>query len=155
MDLLTQELHCPHCGVRERLRPNQWLERLRASGVLRRAIAPAEEEIRELLRVSLDRMLCGTCGARGLALSGAAVVEDDDDWGDPRPCEECGALIPAERLALFPDVGLCVNCQQASERGQSGGAAEYCPTCGTILQLRQSRGSGIARYALYCPACRR
>ena len=30
----------------------------------------------------------------------------------PRPCELCGAMIPAERIEIVPDTRLCVECSK-------------------------------------------
>jgi DNA-directed RNA polymerase subunit M/transcription elongation factor TFIIS len=149
------DLVCPACQRRETLSPDQLLARLRNAGALRRATAPEADEIAELAQVHAARMTCDDCGHLGLSLQEPLIEEDDEDWGDPKPCERCGALIPAERLELFPNTTLCVKCQQSSERGEDTGAVEYCPRCGNILQLRKSRGDGIARYVMECPSCRR
>jgi hypothetical protein len=156
MSRLNQhDLVCPRCQRRETLTPDQLLTRLRAAGLLRRAIAPEPEEIFELAQASAARLACEACGHVGLAFQETVIEDDGDDWGDPKPCERCGALIPAERLELFPNTTLCVPCQQLSERGADTGPAEYCPRCGNVMQLRKARGSGIARYVMECPACRR
>lgn len=150
------DLVCPHCAARESLRPDQLLHRLRQAGVLRRAKDPELDEILQLVQANLARLTCGTCERIGLRLEAAATANDDEeDWGDPKPCERCKALIPAERLELFPGTTLCVKCQQASERGDDGGAVDYCPRCGNVLQLRKARGDGISRYVMECPSCRR
>jgi DNA-directed RNA polymerase subunit M/transcription elongation factor TFIIS len=149
------ELTCPACGAREGLRPDQLLERLRVAGVMRRAIEPDEAEIVELFKAQQSKLACATCGSIGLVLEEPSAKEEDEDWGDPKPCEQCGALIPAERLELFPSTTLCMKCQQQSEKGGASGPAEYCPRCGSIMQLRKARGSGITRYVMECPACRR
>ncbi len=36
--------------------------------------------------------------------------------GEYGRCEQCGAEIPEERLAVMPDTTLCVNCQRQRER---------------------------------------
>lgn len=150
------DLVCPACAARNTLRPDQLLHQLRNAGVLRRAKDPDVDEIVQLAQANLARLKCESCGQIGLRLEESPITRDDDaDWGDPIPCERCKALIPAERLELFPGTTLCVKCQQASERGDHGGAVEYCPRCGNILQLRKARGDGISRYTMECPSCRR
>ncbi len=148
------DLVCTHCGERETLRPGQLLDRLRATGVLRRAKDPDPDEILELVRANLGKLTCPACERAGMKLEASATDDDAEAWGDPKPCEACGALIPAERLELFPNTTLCVACQQANERGEDTGPAEYCPYCGNVMQLRKAR-SGITRYVLECPSCRR
>ena len=150
------DLICPQCQARESLRPDQLLHRLRNAGVLRRAKDPDVDEIVQLAQANLARLTCASCGHVGLQLDeSASNVDADEDWGDPKPCERCKALIPAERLELFPGTTLCVKCQQASERGDDGGAVEYCPRCGNIVQMRKARGDGISRYVMECPSCRK
>ena len=83
------------------------------------------------------------------------VDTDDDDWGDVRSCEQCGATISAERLEVFPNMRLCVGCQQKRDGGAEPGEPEYCPRCGSIMHLRLSRSSGISRYVMRCDACRK
>lgn len=145
---------CPACGARTTERPDQVLARLRGAGLLRRAKDPDLSELVELFRAASDRLTCDACGAAGLRLEVPADQDDDEDWGDPQPCEQCGALIPAERLELFPDTKLCVACQQQAEKGGGDtGEVEYCPRCGSIMQLRKTR-SGITRYVMECPQCR-
>jgi DNA-directed RNA polymerase subunit M/transcription elongation factor TFIIS len=148
------ELVCPACKRRGPQRPDQLLERLRAAGTMRRAKEPDEAEIVELFRAHQATFACAACGHVGLSLQ-EPQSDEEEDWGDPQPCERCGALIPAERLELFPNTTLCVQCQQASEREGDSGPAEYCPHCGSILQLRKASGAGITRYVMQCPSCRR
>ncbi len=85
----------------------------------------------------------------------ARLEADDEAWGMARKCELCSGVIPAERIEIFPDTRLCVACQQRDERGEIAGAAEYCARCGSIMTLRQSRGTGITRYEMVCPVCAR
>lgn len=40
-------------------------------------------------------------------------IENDQDFG---LCEECGMLIPEERLLIMPDASLCVPCQKDLEK---------------------------------------
>ncbi len=150
------DLICPACAASENLRPDQLLHRLRNAGVLRRAKDPDVEEIILLAQANLPKLKCETCGNIGLQLQDtSSAADEEEDWGDPKPCERCKALIPAERLELFPGTTLCVKCQQASERGDHGGAVEYCLRCGNILLMRKARGDGISRYVMECPSCRK
>jgi hypothetical protein len=148
------DVSCTQCGRRESLRPDQMTAKLRAAGLLRRAQDPDPELVAELFSAALERLRCEHCGNLGLSIAPAAE-EEEDDWGDPTPCERCGGPIPAERMELFPGTKLCVTCQQKSESGDTGGAVEYCSHCGDILQLRKAGGSGITRYIMVCPSCRR
>jgi transcription elongation factor Elf1 len=108
----------------------------------------------ELFRVSSDRFTCPRCGHGGLVANVSESL-DDEAWGEARKCESCGAPIPPERLEVFPDSRLCVFCQNREERGELTGPAEYCPRCGSIMELSQSRGAGITRYIMTCRSCGR
>lgn len=108
----------------------------------------------ELFRTSADRFACPQCGNVGLVASPSEPL-DDEAWGEARKCESCSAAIPTERLEVFPDTRLCVVCQNRDDRGEQMGPAEYCPRCGSIMELAQSRGTGITRYVLTCRACAR
>jgi predicted RNA-binding Zn-ribbon protein involved in translation (DUF1610 family) len=111
------------------------------------------ELLAELFRTSAARFACPQCGHDGLIASPSAPL-DDEAWGLARKCETCGAPIPPERLEVFPDTRLCVACQNREERGELKGPAEYCPRCGSIMELSQARG-GITRYVMSCRACGR
>ena len=134
--------------------PLQMLDRVHAAGMLKREKEPDGELVRELFRSSAGARRCGACGSGAVVLEPCADAEDDD-WGDVRCCQRCGATIPAERLEVFPDTQLCVTCQQSRDRGTDDAEPEYCPRCGSIMQLRLSRSSGISRYVMHCPACGR
>jgi hypothetical protein len=148
------ELTCSACGKREVVGPLQMLERLRGAGMLKRDKEPDWELVRELFRTQPAVHGCGSCGSGSISLK-PHVEGDDEEWGDTRCCERCRAKIPADRLEIFPGTRLCVACQQAQDRGPVEAEPEYCPRCGTIMQLRLSQSSGIAHYVMYCPACRR
>jgi DNA-directed RNA polymerase subunit M/transcription elongation factor TFIIS len=47
-----------------------------------------------------------------------------------------------------------VGCQNGDEQGRDSDAPQYCPKCGNLMTVRQSRGAGIARYVLACTKCR-
>jgi hypothetical protein len=89
----------------------------------------------------------------GLAVS-AADVGEDEEWAMARSCEGCGRAIAYERLEVFPDTRLCVACQEQADRGEAADADQYCPRCGGLMKLGQSR-RGVTRYVMVCPKCRR
>jgi len=128
------------------------LKRLQQLGMLRRAETPAADVVAELFISAADRMQCDECDAMGLFAS-PAVEEDDDDWGDARTCKKCSKPIPAERLELFPNATYCVACQASADSGQAEHDVEYCPRCGSIMQMRQTRAGGISRYVIACEVC--
>ncbi len=120
--------------------------------MVRRDTAPELELLGELFRTAAARFTCPKCQTVGLAAK-AAEAEDDEAWGMARKCAECGQPIPRERLEVFPGAELCVTCQGRSDRGEAGGALEYCPRCGSVMTLRQQR-RGVTRYVMSCPTCR-
>jgi predicted RNA-binding Zn-ribbon protein involved in translation (DUF1610 family) len=148
------ELTCSACGQREVVGPLQMLERLRGAGMLKRDKEPDWELVRELFRSRAAAHACGNCGSAAVVLKPQGE-DDGEDWGESRCCERCRAQIPAERLEIFPDTKLCAACQQTQDRVPDEADPEYCPRCGTIMQLRLSQSSGIAHYVMLCPSCRR
>ncbi|MEX2137685.1 MAG: TraR/DksA C4-type zinc finger protein [Pirellulales bacterium] len=108
----------------------------------------------ELFRTSAGRFTCPQCHHAALLASPAEPL-DDEAWGESRKCDSCGVPIPPERVEIFPETRLCVACQNRDELGELTGPAEYCPHCGSAMVLKRSGGSGITRYVMTCPACRR
>ena len=147
------DLRCPACSAVVSYGPKEMAARLRQAGKLRRVAEPEIEILAELFTASAATFACDSCAAVGLVARPAA--EDDSDWGGSRACEVCGKPIPAERVELFPHIKVCVTCQGKSESGRDTADAEYCPRCGAIMKLRQSRGGGVTRYAMSCPECGR
>lgn len=129
----------------------QWLREARQ---LRRGAEPEPELLSELFRAAADKFACPNCSTIGLVV-GDMPAEDDEEWGMGRACEACRKPISSERLELIPGARLCATCQGRSDRGELAGPAEYCPRCGSVMTLRQSRGAGITRYVMACPSCRR
>ena len=107
----------------------------------------------EMFRSSASEFECPECGQRGLAVA----EESEDDWPDAITCEACSGPIPDERLKAIPGTTLCAACQGKDERGIDIAEQEYCPRCGSLMTLRMSNSSGIARYVSVCtgtPPCR-
>lgn len=127
----------------------QWLRTVK---MVRRDAAPEPDLLPELFRAAAPRFACPQCGAIGLS-TGAADDEDDEAWGMARKCDGCGRRIARERLEVFPETRLCVDCQAKSDRGEAVAPAEYCPRCGSVMTMRQSR-RGVTRYVMICPNCR-
>jgi ssDNA-binding Zn-finger/Zn-ribbon topoisomerase 1 len=108
-----------------------------------------------MLAVRLPELSCDACGGKGLCRGEA----DDSagDWQQAIVCEICRQPIDPDRLEMFPAARRCVRCQDAAERNALPTPAEYCPRCGSLLELRVSRGGGLTRYKLFCtgnPPCR-
>ena len=145
--------HCPACSHTEETPQDALYQRLRSAGLLRRVKAEEGKDLDYLLQLAgsvKDKLNCSSCGAGGYLPE--LSVDGDSDWGEQRKCAQCKSNISPERLEVFPDTTLCPSCQQKAEKGDTG-QAEYCPRCGTPMQVRQRRGRGIAAYELACPSC--
>lgn len=145
------DLRCSSCGWELEHNRAAVDARLRAAGLLKRNAHPSLEELRELLFGVAKRLPCPECGHVGLEARDAPEVEAD--WPGAVRCRQCKALIPPERLEIFPNATLCVTCQRGDERGVSPDEPEYCPHCGTPMVVRPTRGAGIRRYVQVCPSC--
>jgi len=146
------DLRCPACLWIAVCGPPQMVEWLRAHRLVKSTGELETDVLVELFRTSADKFRCPQCGRTGLTATPAAA-EDDEAWGQARKCESCGVIIPVERLEVFPEMRLCVNCQERDDSGELGGIAEYCPRCGSVMMLERSRGEGITRYVMRCPEC--
>jgi predicted RNA-binding Zn-ribbon protein involved in translation (DUF1610 family) len=130
------------------------LEWLRGVSMVRRDMAPEEDLLGELFGAAGARFKCPQCARLGLVVR-PAPAENDEDWGMARACQACGRPIAPGRLEVFPDTTLCVECQARVERGEDSGPADYCPRCGNVMRMKQTQNSGVTRYVLACPKCRR
>jgi hypothetical protein len=113
--------------------------------------------VREVLLSHGSRLPCDRCRRTGLAVKLETDGGERGEWEQVVVCEVCREPIPAERLAIKPSATRCVACQDAADRGRSFVEPEYCPKCGSLLELRVSRGGGVTRYKLWCtgnPPCR-
>lgn len=158
--MLARQLACPDCGWRTVCGAADLATRLRLVGLLRREKEPSDELLAELVPGAAKLMTCPTCKRVGLRLSDAE--EDDFDaaseWQAAVLCEVCREPIPPERLEFVPGAKRCVACQGKAEAGTlSEDEPEFCPKCGSLVELRVSRGGGLTRYKRFCtgsPACR-
>jgi predicted RNA-binding Zn-ribbon protein involved in translation (DUF1610 family) len=148
------DLRCPACGWSAVCGPPQMIDWLARHRLIKSTSDIDIDVLAELFRTSAGRFVCPQCGQSGLVATPGESLEDEA-WGEARKCESCGAPIPPERLEVFPGARLCVACQNREERGELTGPAEYCPRCGSIMELSQSRGSGITRYVMTCRVCGR
>lgn len=149
------ELACPDCGRTELCRLDDAISRLRLVGALRRDKAPDGAIVEALLCDASALMTCSGCKRIGLVVRDAE--EEADDWLAAALCEACRKPIDPERLDALPGVKRCAACQEKSESGESDDEPDFCPRCGSLMELRTSRGSGITRYRLFCtgdPPCR-
>jgi predicted RNA-binding Zn-ribbon protein involved in translation (DUF1610 family) len=147
------ELACPRCGFSAICGSATMVDWLRQVKMVRRDVGPEAELVGELFRAAAWKFTCPECGTVGLAVR-AVPRENDEDWGMARACEACGRPVARERLEVFPDATMCVDCQARADRGEMSGPAEYCPRCGNVMTLRQSRAAGLTRYVVACPKCR-
>jgi DNA-directed RNA polymerase subunit M/transcription elongation factor TFIIS len=147
-DDLRMDLACPKCGWAEEAEARQIERRLRDAGLLKRNPHPSRDELRELLLGVAVRLNCPECNHAGLTVHKSP--EPEGDWQAAPCCQQCGQPIDPERLEVFPDTRTCVACQRCSDRGAPSDQPEYCPRCGSLMEVRQTRGAGITRYALVC-----
>ncbi len=146
-----QELFCAVCGWSEALglaRARVWLRRAKMSTA---KSDPTADEIRELLPVAASRLECPECVQQPLGIRTAQ--EDPSDWPQAATCEVCGQPIAPERLEMLPGVSTCVACQDRDEQGETTAEIDYCPHCGSPMQLKARHGAGISRYGLSCSQC--
>ena len=152
---LVVDVRCDHCGDHRLLDAAGALQWLHSLGRVRSQQAWDAEVVFEVFRGIADELGCRTCGVRGVFVG--LPHDEGDDWPEARTCQECGRLIPPERLAALPEATRCVGCQQQIDAGDDPAPAEYCPKCGSPMVLRASRGSGITRHTMQCsnvPPCR-
>jgi Zn finger protein HypA/HybF involved in hydrogenase expression len=155
--MLSVQLECNACGWRTLCGEAEVVRRLRATGLFRRAADPPEEIVREVLVAQRERLTCDRCGGATLAATFGGDADVRGEWEQVVVCELCRQPIPPERLEHQPHATRCAACQDAADRGQTPVEPEYCPKCGSLVELRVSRGGGITRYKRWCtgnPPCR-
>ena len=155
--MFSSELICGNCGWRTVCGRDDAIGRLRLIGLLRRDPDPDDGLLRALYQ-SAPRMTCPLCKEKRLhAADYDASQDSDDDWQTAVLCEVCRQPIDPERVEALPGVKRCVACQGRDEAGKDIEEPEYCPHCGSIVEIRTSRGTGITRYRRFCtgqPPCR-
>ena len=139
---------CTECGWYSVWGPEEMAQQLRQQGKLRREAKPDPAVVLELLEPLLCSIICPDCHATGIQLS--PLEDDPEDWGDARHCEICNAVIPAERVEIFPNVTRCVNCQDKPAPASS--EDDYCPRCGGLVRIKAMR-AGVTRYVIHCSSC--
>lgn len=148
-------LRCAHCNEKSVSDRGDLSRRLRDMGMLKRETDPDWSLLVALLDEAAGQMVCEICGRPG-QIPSVLNLDEEQDWGAGRKCAGCRQQIPPERIEVFPNTEFCAICQARDERGESPGVdVEYCPRCGEIMQVSRARGSGVARYELRCPACKR
>ena len=158
--MVSLELTCRNCEWRTVCGPSDAIGRLRLVGLLRRDTDPDDTLITTLLVEAAPRMTCPVCKEKRLFARPASATdeEEESDWQAAVLCEVCREPIPPERLEAVPGARRCALCQGKAETGQLvDDEPEYCPHCGSLVELRVSTGSGITRYRRFCtgsPPCR-
>lgn len=152
------QLICRQCDWQTLSDLEDAVVRLRHVGQLRREREPDRDLVAELLPNAAGQMACPQCESRGLAVADEDASLDEDEWQTAVLCEVCRKPIPPERLEILPGTRRCVSCQNAAESGAAvDDEPEFCPKCGSLVELRVSRGAGITRYKQFCtgvPPCR-
>lgn len=155
--MFSVQLECTSCRWRTICGEEEVAKRLRQLGLLRRAAEPPRDMLTELLASHGNELNCDQCRKTGLVISDPRAEDDEGDWQQAIVCEVCRKPIPVERLEFMPTAKRCVDCQSAEDRGEVEEEFDYCPKCGSLMELRTSRGGGITQYKLFCtgsPPCR-
>lgn len=143
-------LQCIQCSSERRVTNQQLLELVQSHGMLRRESKPELELVLELMGTIIAKVSCDQCGGIGV------LLQDDwpDDWSTEVLCDGCKAIIPAERLEIFPDTRFCPTCQSSHESGVTPGEeVEYCLRCGGMMKLMKRGGAGLTGYTSVCSDC--
>jgi len=155
--MFSLELICRNCGWRTVSGRDDAIGRLRLVGMLRRDPDPNDDLLGVLFTEAAPRMTCPLCKEKRLDAVDHDPEADDDDWQSAVLCEVCREPIPPERVEALPGAKRCVACQGRDEAGISVEEPEYCPHCGSLVEIRVGRGTGITRYRRFCtgePPCR-
>lgn len=151
------KIHCPECNWKQTLDLSLRVTLLKAAGLFRRDKSPASEIVQQLFLEKQTELFCPQCGEPGLRCltpnrGDEAIEEDDAQWGSTRKCIGCGTAIPALRLEILPETKQCTQCA-ASGRTSIEDDREFCPRCGSVMQLDAIRNRGLARYKMRCKDC--
>lgn len=149
------ELRCPACRWRETCGPTQIVDRLVSLRKLRPNRVPELEILYELFHAAAPAMACPRCAQAGLTVSNA--LDDAHAWPGTPDCAACGEPIPRERLEARPNTRLCAACQQLREQGHPVQERDFCPRCGSPMEVRVAGEGDHVRYVLACsarPPCR-
>src|SRR5690606_31524452 len=158
--MLRKVLTCRECGWRTVSGRDDLVARLRLVGQLRREKEPDDAIVEALIVDSARHMTCPMCKHVGLIAKEADAEEDDDagDWQEAVLCEICRKAIDPERLEFLPETRRCAECQHLAETDAlPDDDVEYCPRCGSLVELRVSHAGGLTRYKRLCtgdPPCR-
>jgi len=149
------DLRCPECRWRENCGPAEIVRWLTAARKLRPNRVPELEILYELFYAAAPALRCPQCTHVGLAVSNS--LDEAHAWPGIPGCAACGKPIPRERLAVQPDARLCTACQRLREEGRPREEQQFCPRCGSPLEVRVITEGRRTRYVLACsarPPCR-
>lgn len=154
---MTMKVCCPECRWEQMLDLSLKISLLKAVGFFRRDKSPVPEIVDQLYKEKQTDLFCPQCGELGLrsfepSRTDQSIEEDDAQWGGSRKCIGCGTKIPSLRLEILPDTQQCTQCA-ASGRTSMEDEREFCPKCGSQLQLEAIRNRGLARYEMRCKDC--
>jgi len=143
-------LQCHACGDAQVATGEALLERARSAGFLRRDTEFDLPFLIEILRTAAHRWQCERCAQTGLHVEQQSL---EAEWDD-RHCERCGRTIPPERIEVLPTATRCVTCETLPV-DEWDDPSQFCPRCGSRMETRTSKRSGITRYVSTCPDCSR
>ena len=149
------DLRCRDCRWRETCGPEQiadWLVKVRK---LRPKRVPELEILYELFHAAAPHLTCPRCGRTGLDVSNA--LDDEHAWPATPTCSDCGKAIEPERVSAVPGARFCAACQRKKESGLPVAEKDFCPRCGSPLEVRMIGEGPRTRYVLGCsanPPCR-
>ncbi|MEJ5341763.1 MAG: TraR/DksA C4-type zinc finger protein [Thermogutta sp.] len=147
MAIFFYRLHCRHCGHTEILSRHEAERRLQAHKKLRAGVQTDEALLDELVPNLLPQTPCRQCGTMPLQVT---VQHDVGDWSEQKRCIACGGVIPAARLAVFPEAEMCTKCQSAVDRGETPGPPVFCRRCGSPMRIGTRQIGGRTRYVWIC-----
>lgn len=144
------ELRCPQCRRRETCGPQQIVDWLLKARKLRPNRVPELEILYELFAAAAGQFTCPGCKHAGLDVANAL---DDVHAFPPAPaCAACGLAIEPERVEAIPNVRFCAACQRKRESGRPVEEKDYCPRCGSPMEVRVIQDGARTRYVLGCSA---
>jgi len=144
------DLRCPDCLWRETCGPGEvagWLVKIRK---LRPNRVPELDILYELFHAGAGQFTCPRCGRTGLEVSNA--LDDEHSWPGTPTCVACGKAIEPERVRAVPGARLCAACQGQREAGRPVEEKDFCPRCGSPMEVRVIRQGNRTRYVLGCSA---
>ena len=145
------DLRCPDCRWRQTCGPGEiagWLVKIRKLRPNRDL--PELEILYELFHAGAGQFTCPRCGRTGLGVANA--LDDEHSWPGKPTCAACGKAIEPERVEAVHGARLCAACQRQKESGRPVEEKDFCPRCGSPLEVRVIQEGQRTRYVLACSA---